>query len=81
SKAAVLYVEHGGYYEYDAHFTKRVVACVVGRWKSRLTRSGGQAGAMAGGADDALSKDGWFMEKFGVDGIFTPEHPVFSAKW
>ena len=80
SKAAVLYVEPGGYYEYDAHFTKPVVACVVGRWKSRLTRSVGHAGAMAGGADDALSKEGWFMEKFGVDGIFTPEHPVFSAK-
>src|SRR5262249_44413153 len=21
----------------------------------------------------------WFMEKFGVDGIYTPEHPVYSA--
>jgi succinyl-CoA synthetase alpha subunit len=34
SKAAVLYVEPGGYYELDAEFTKPVVACVVGRWKS-----------------------------------------------
>jgi succinyl-CoA synthetase alpha subunit len=80
SKAAVLYVEPGGYYELDAHFTKPVVACVVGRWKSKLTRSVGHAGAMAGGADDALSKERWFMEKFGVDGIFSPENPVFSAK-
>ncbi|MGF6810805.1 succinyl-CoA synthetase alpha subunit [Paraburkholderia sp. Clong3] len=80
SKAAVLYVEPGGYYELDATFTKPVVACVVGRWKSKLTRAVGHAGAMAGGADDALSKEGWFMEKFSVDGIFTPEHPVFSAK-
>ena len=35
SKAAVLYVEPGGYYELDADFTKPVVACVVGRWKSQ----------------------------------------------
>ena len=34
SKAAVLYCEPGGYYERDADFTKPVVACVVGRWKS-----------------------------------------------
>ena len=33
SKAAVLYVEPGGYYELDADFTKPIVACVVGRWK------------------------------------------------
>jgi succinyl-CoA synthetase alpha subunit len=80
SKAAVLYVEPGGYYELDAHFTKPVVACVVGRWKSKLTRAVGHAGAMAGGGDDAMAKERWFMEKFGVDGIFTPDHPVFSAK-
>jgi succinyl-CoA synthetase alpha subunit len=80
SRAAVLYIEPGGYYELDAEFTKPVVACVVGRWKSRLTRAVGHAGAMSGGADDALAKERWFIEKFGVDGIFTPEHPVFSAK-
>jgi succinyl-CoA synthetase alpha subunit len=80
SRAAVLYVEPGGYYELDAEFTKPVVACVVGRWKSRLTRAVGHAGAMSGGADDALAKERWFIEKFGVDGAFTPEHPVFSAK-
>ena len=80
SKAAVLYCEPGGYYERDANFTKPVVACVVGRWKSKLTRAVGHAGAMAGGADDAMSKERWFMEKFGVDSLFTPQNPVVSAK-
>src|SRR5438132_4121628 len=80
SKAAVLYCEPGGYYELDADFTKPVVACVVGRWKSRLTRAVGHAGAMAGGNDDAQAKERWFMEKLGVDAIFTPDQPVFSAK-
>ena len=80
SKAAVLYCEPGGYYENDATFTKPVVACVVGRWKSKLTRAVGHAGAMAGGNDDALAKERWFMEKFGVDALFTPENPVVSAK-
>lgn len=80
SKAAVLYCEPGGYYENDAHFTKPVVACVVGRWKSMLTRAVGHAGAMAGGDDDALAKERWFMKKFGVDALFTPENPVVSAK-
>ena len=80
SKAAVLYCEPGGYYELDAQFNKPVVACVVGRWKSKLTRAVGHAGAMGGGSDDALAKERWFMDKFGVSGIFTPEHPVSSAK-
>src|SRR5688572_6766354 len=80
SKAAVLYCEPGGYYELDAEFTKPVVACVVGRWKSKLTRAVGHAGAMAGGGDDALAKERWFMQKFGVDTLFTPERPVCSAK-
>ncbi len=80
SKAGVLYVEPGGYYELDAEFTKPVVACVVGRWKSRLTRAVGHAGAMAGGGDDAATKERWFMEKFGVDDTFTPEHPVCSRR-
>ena len=56
SKAAVLYVEPGGYYELDAEFTKPIVACVVGRWKSKLTRAVGHAGAMAGGSDDAAGQ-------------------------
>jgi succinyl-CoA synthetase alpha subunit len=80
SQAAVLYCEPGGYYELDAEFNKPVVACVVGRWKSKLTRAVGHAGAMAGGGDDALAKERWFMHKFGVDALYTPERPVFSAK-
>ncbi|MFN3437444.1 MAG: CoA-binding protein [Acidovorax sp.] len=80
SKAAVLYCEPGGYYEHDASFTKPVVACVVGRWKSKLTRPVGHAGAMAGGHDDAQAKERWFMEKFEVAELFTPENPVVSAK-
>ena len=48
SKAAVLYREPGGYYEHGVDFGKPVVACVVGRWKSKLTRAVGHAGAMAG---------------------------------
>ncbi|MEJ8848603.1 CoA-binding protein [Variovorax rhizosphaerae] len=80
SKAAVLYCEPGGYYEDDATFTKPVVACVVGRWKSKLTRAVGHAGAMAGGNDDAQAKERWFMKKFGVDALFTPDNPVVSAK-
>lgn len=80
SKAAVLYCEPGGYYELDAEYTKPVVACVVGRWKARLTRAVGHAGAMAGGGDDAAAKERWFMEKFGVDALFTPERPVCSAR-
>src|SRR5207249_9567112 len=76
----VLYVEPGGYYELDANFTKPVIACVVGRWKSKLTRAVGHAGAMAGGADDAATKECWFMEKLGVDGIFSPERPIVSAR-
>ena len=80
SKAAVLYVEPGGYYELDAQFTKPIVACVVGRWKSKLTRAVGHAGAMAGSGDDAASKERWFMDKLGVEDLFTPERPVFSAQ-
>lgn len=80
SKAAVLYCEPGGYYERDAVFTKPIVACVVGRWKSRLPRAVGHAGALAGGDDDAQAKERWFMEKFGVDAVFIPERPVHSAR-
>src|SRR5204862_2206406 len=46
----------------------------------KLTRAVGHAGAMAGGADDALAKERWFIDKFGSGGIFTPEDPKFSAK-
>ena len=80
SKAAVLYVEPGGYYEHGVDFGKPTVACVVGRWKSKLTRAVGHAGAMAGSGDRAEDKEDWFMEAFGVDGLFTPAKPVVSAK-
>ena len=79
SKAAVLYVEPGGYYELDAEFTKPVVACVVGRWKAKLTRAVGHAGAIAGGHDDAA--EGTMVHgEVRCRRHFTPEHPVFSAK-
>jgi succinyl-CoA synthetase alpha subunit len=80
STAAVLYCEPGGYYEHCLDFGKPVVACVVGRWKSKLTRAVGHAGAMAGAGDSAEHKERWFMDSFGVDALFTPERPVFSAK-
>src|SRR6516162_5457517 len=80
SKAAVLYAEPGGYYERGIEFGKPVVACIVGRWKSKLTRAVGHAGAMAGSGDTAEDKERWFMEGFGVDGIFAPDRPVVSAK-
>ena len=80
SKAAVLYVEPGGYYERDISCSKPVVACVVGHWKAKLTRSVGHAGAITGSGDRAADKERWFMEKFGVDAIYTPENPICSAK-
>lgn len=80
SKAAVLYVEPGGYYEHGIDFGKPAVACVVGRWKSKLTRAVGHAGAMAGSGDSAEDKERWFIEAFGVEGVYTPEAPHISAK-
>jgi len=80
SKAAVMYIEPGGYYEHDLQFDKPVVVCVVGRWKAKLTKACGHAGAIAGAGDNAQAKEGWFMEKFGVDALFTPENPVCSEK-
>ena len=80
SAAAVLYSEPGGYYEHGIEWTKPVVACVVGRWKSKLTRAVGHAGAMAGSGDRAEDKENWFMEAFGVSSIFTPDNPVVSKK-
>ena len=59
SKAAVIYIEPGGYYEKDVPFTKPVVACVVGHWKAKLTRAVGHAGALAGSGDDAAAKEKW----------------------
>src|SRR5207302_11113270 len=63
STAAVLYVEPGGYYELDAELTKPVVACAVGRWKSRLTRAVGHAGGMSGGADDGVAEERWCVHE------------------
>jgi succinyl-CoA synthetase alpha subunit len=80
TRAAVLYCEPGGYYERGIDFGKPTVACVVGRWKSKLTRAVGHAGAMAGSGDSAQDKEGWFMAAFGVAGIFTPETPIVSAR-
>ena len=75
-----MYSEPGGYYELGLQSKKPIVACVVGRWKAKLTRAVGHAGAMAGSGDDAASKERWFMEMFGVDDLFTPNNPVCSAK-
>lgn len=80
SKAMVMYIEPGGYYERNLEFKKPVVVCVVGRWKAKLTRSCGHAGAIAGSGDDAAAKERWFQEKFGVKGCFTPDSPTCSAK-
>ncbi len=80
SKVAVMYIEPGGYYEKDLVFEKPVIACVVGRWKAKLTRACGHAGAISGSGDSAAAKEEWFMEKFGVDAIFTPENPVCTKK-
>jgi hypothetical protein len=45
-----------------------------------LSKACGHAGSLAGSGDDALAKEKWFMEYFGVDGIFTPENPIASKK-
>ncbi|MEK7773277.1 MAG: CoA-binding protein, partial [Deltaproteobacteria bacterium] len=80
SKAAVVYVEPGGYYERGLRINKPTVACIVGRWKARLTKACGHAGSLAGSGDDARAKEKWFMDYFGVDGIYDPRTPVFSKK-
>jgi succinyl-CoA synthetase alpha subunit len=80
SKAAVVYAEPGGYYEYRLRSAKPMVACVVGRWKAKITRACGHAGSLAGPGDDARAKEQWFQDAFEVNGIYTPERPVFSKK-
>ena len=86
TKAIALYSEPGGYYEKMAlefikerrfAFNKPIVVCVTGRWKKDLVRSVGHAGALAGGGDDALAKEQWFDEYFGVP-VFNPDNPVVS---
>lgn len=88
SKAAVLYVEPGGYYEKQALeliesgqciMDKPLVVCITGRWKANLTRACGHAGALAGEGDDAISKEKWFDDYFGVP-AFDPEHPQRVSK-
>ena len=73
SKAAVLYCEPGGYYELDAfHFAKPVVACIVGRWKSRADARRGPR-RRDGGRLERRARQGTLVhEQFGVDAIFTP---------
>jgi succinyl-CoA synthetase alpha subunit len=80
SKSAVVYIEPGGYYEHGLEFTKPTVACIVGRWKAKLTKACGHAGSLAGTGEDAAAKEQWFMDYFGVDDIYTPENPVVSKK-
>ncbi|PIP71596.1 MAG: CoA-binding protein, partial [Nitrospinae bacterium CG22_combo_CG10-13_8_21_14_all_47_10] len=47
---------------------------------ARLTKSCGHAGSLAGSGDDAMAKEQWFMDYFGVDGVYTPQKPIFSKK-
>ncbi len=81
TKAVVLYVEPGGRYEQEAlnmikaktlKFTKPMIVCVTGRWKSQLTRAVGHAGALAGDGDDAESKERWFDGYFKMQ-AFDPD--------
>jgi succinyl-CoA synthetase alpha subunit len=80
SKCAVVYIEPGGYYEHGLEFKKPTVACIVGRWKAKLTKACGHAGSLAGSGDDAAAKERWFMDYFDVDDIYTPTNPVVSKK-
>ena len=88
TKAVVIYVEPGGYYEKMAldwikdrtfGFTKPIIACVTGRWKKNITRACGHAGALSGSGDDAESKERWFDEYFGVD-VFDPKTRLVSKR-
>jgi succinyl-CoA synthetase alpha subunit len=88
TKAVALYVEPGGYYEKMAlemiaerkfGFNKPIVVCVTGRWKKDIGRSCGHAGALAGSGDDALSKEKWFDDYFGVP-CFDPDNPKVSKR-
>ena len=83
TKAVVLYIEPGGFYEKVAldliqsgkmKFTKPIIACITGHWKAKLSRAVGHAGALAGSNDDASSKEKWFNEYFEIKG-FNPEYP------
>ena len=88
TKAVVLYVEPGGYYERIAldfvlerrfGFTKPIVCCVTGRWKKEVTRTCGHAGALAGSGEDAESKERWFDDYFGT-AVFDPRTGVVGRR-
>ena len=75
-KAAVVYIEPGGYYESELKITKSTIArpthCVVGRWKKRLSKACGHAGALSGEGDGAESKEAWFLQYFEMLTTYTP---------
>ena len=81
SKAAVLYVEPGGYYEH-----RRRVQQAGRGLRGRTLEVQADAGRRTRRSDGGLRRQGRATRSagswraFGVDGIFTPEHPVFSAK-
>ena len=88
TKAIVVYVEPGGYYEKLAldwiaegriALTKPMIVCVTGRWKKNITRACGHAGAMAGSGDDAIAKENWFDQYFGV-GCFDADQRLVSPQ-
>ncbi len=88
TKAVVLYVEPGGYYERIAldlvlerrfGFTKPMVCCVTGRWRKEVSRTCGHAGALAGDGEDAEAKERWFDEYFGVP-VLDPKNPVVGRR-
>ncbi len=88
TKAVVLYIEPGGYYEKQAldwiregkfKFTKPIVACITGRWKRNITRACGHAGAIGGSGDDAIAKEEWFDSYFGME-AYNPDKKKVSKK-
>jgi succinyl-CoA synthetase alpha subunit len=88
TKAVVVYVEPGGYYEMQAlkwieeglfKFSKPIIAVVTGRWKKNLTRAVGHAGALSGAGDDAIAKEEIFDKYFGVP-EYDPKKPKVSKK-
>ena len=80
SKAAVIYIEPGGYYEAHLKISKPTIACIVGRWKARLTKACGHAGAIAGSGDNAISKEEWLKHNLDINELYTPQQPVYSLK-
>tara|TARA_B100000315_G_scaffold151864_1_gene140697 strand:- start:19677 stop:22415 length:2739 start_codon:yes stop_codon:yes gene_type:complete len=88
TKAVVLYIEPGGYYEKQAldwirekkfKFTKPIVACITGRWKKDITRACGHAGAIGGSGDDAIAKEEWFDSYFRME-AYNPDKAKVSKK-